>query len=68
MIGFLLFLLCLWLCLLLAKAIVETVVDPPARANALKIAYLVVVILAILWLAGFGGWGYTQNFHPWARG
>jgi hypothetical protein len=65
MFGFLLFLLCVWLSLLLVKAIVETVVDPPARPNALKIAYLIVVIVAILWLAGFGGWTYTTNFHPW---
>lgn len=65
MFGFLLFLLCVWLALLVAKAIVETVIDPPARANALKIAYLLVLIIAILWMAAGGGWGYTTNFHPW---
>jgi hypothetical protein len=66
MFGLLLFLVCLAIALLLTKFIVELVVDPPAQAKAVKIAVLVVVLSAFLWLAGFGGWGsvYGWRMHP----
>jgi hypothetical protein len=66
MIGFLVFLICVFIVVILVKAILAELL--PGNANAVKIAMLVILLFALIWLFGGGGWGYTTNFHPWARG
>jgi hypothetical protein len=65
MLGFIVFLICLLIVGVLVRACCEEFA--PGNANIRKIALLLVLLFAILWLAGFGGWNYTTNFHPWQR-
>ena len=62
MLGFILFLLCLLIIVILVKMILAELL--PGNANAFKIAMLVILLFAVLWLAGLGGWGYVRVWHP----
>lgn len=62
MIGLILFLVCLLIVIVLVKMLCAELF--PGNANALKIAILVCVLIAVLWLAGFGGWPHVYGWHP----
>lgn len=64
MIGLILFLVGVYILILLAKAIIEEVVDPPSRQKVTKIVVLLICFFALLWLAGFGGWGHVYGWRP----
>lgn len=65
MIGLLIFLIFLLLLGYIVKLLCEMFF--PGNGNALKIALLIVLLFALIWMFGGGGWGYTYNYHPWAR-
>ncbi len=62
MLGLILFLLCLLIIGIIVRAACDECA--PGNANIKKIALLVVLVFAILWLAGFGGWPHVYGWHP----
>jgi hypothetical protein len=61
-IGFLIFLVAVLIAVLIVKAIIEVTVDPPQRAVFTKIAMLIILLVALLWLFGGGGWIYATHY------
>lgn len=61
MIGFIVFLILLFIVVILLKMILQEVAPDP---KFLKIGYLVIFLLAVLWLFGGGGWTYVHTWHP----
>lgn len=62
MLGAIVFLICLLIIVILVKLILDQVA--PGNAQYRLVAFLLVLLFAILWLAGFGGWGYVRGWHP----
>ena len=60
MIGFALFLFAVFIVILIVKAILAEVL--PGNANAVKIALLIILLIALVWLFGGGGWGYATHY------
>jgi hypothetical protein len=62
MLGLILFLLCVLIVCVIVKMILAEVL--PGNTNAVKIAMLLVLLMAVLWLSGFGGWPHVYGWRP----
>ena len=61
MLGLILFLVFVLLLIYVMKEIIAALSLPP---NIQRVAYLLLTLLVVVWLFGFGGWPHVYGWRP----